>query len=653
MHRPNSGPWSLRRWLLPALLLVVSGVVAQPEAEAQTLLEAFAENRGQADGRARFVAEQGALSVFATDAGLVLGHERGSVELRFDGASSSTASGAPGFASGQARVHAVGEPLGHLNFLRGSSAEGWLLGVPAYSSLQWSGLPGGAAVRLHGALEYDLLLPAGTPLDVVALQLHGAESLNIDEQGRLVAELGTGRLLQHIPAAWQELPGGARVPVTAHFRLLGGGRVGFEAPGRHLALPLVVDPVLQYQSYLGGSLRDEILAVADAGDGALVVAGLTTSGNFPATPGSVQRGLLGYGDAFVARLLVNSGLGGESLPGSTQWVTYLGGTDSGFFVGEGASGVAVDAAGSVFVCGWSNSADFPATAGSYQPTARGGVDGFVARFTSTGALSWSTFLGGDKEDRAAALALTPSGVLVTGRTYSNGLLPFPATAGAFDTSFNSIFFTPDGFLSKLSLDGSALPWSTLLGGVLRDEPQALVADAAGRAHVAGLTGSVDFPTTAGAYDESYGGPSADETDAFVCRASADGANLEWSTLLGGAGVEEARCLALAPGGDVLVGGRVVGTDFPTTAGTLQPAAGGGAGGGVRGGSGDGGIPEWGGDRGGAGGFCVCGGGGGGSALPPAGRHPAAGPRRRRGRIRHAALRRRKQPDVVELPGRRW
>ena len=135
---------------------------------------------------------------------------------------------------------------------------------------------------------------------------------------------------------------------------------------------------------------------------------------------------------------------------------------------------------------------------------------------------------------------------------------FPTTAGAFDTSFNSIFFTPDGFLSKLSLDGSALPWSTLLGGVLRDEPQALVADAAGRAYVAGLSGSVDFPTTAGAYDESYGGPSADETDAFVCRVSADGANLEWATLLGGADIEEARCLALAPGGDVLVGGRVVG-----------------------------------------------------------------------------------------------
>jgi hypothetical protein len=164
-------------------------------------------------------------------------------------------------------------------------------------------------------------------------------------------------------------------------------------------------------------------------------------------------------------------------------------------------------------------------------------------------------------------------VVVTGRTFSGD---FPTTPGAYDTSFNSIFFSDDVFVSKLSLDGSTLSWSTFLGGLLRDEASGLALDSAGTVHVTGLTGSASFPSTPGSFDPSFNGASPNDLDVFVSRLSAAGDALLWSGFLGGAGIEEGAAIAMGPGGAVLVTGVARDGGFPTTAGAFQTGFGGGA-----------------------------------------------------------------------------
>ncbi len=327
---------------------------------------------------------------------------------------------------------------------------------------------------------------------------------------------------------------------------------------------------ITYASFLGGSLTDEVLAVARGPGDTLLVAGTTSSATFPTTPGAAQRSLAGYSDAFVAAFDLSSG--------QLLWSTLLGGNDPGFLVREEAAAVALDPSGDVWVAGASNSADFPATSGAVQTVAAGGTDAFVARLHPGGALAWCSLLGGSAGERANALAAGGGGVLLAGRTASKSggaAVPFPTTPGAFDTTFNSLFFTDDAFVARLSGDGATLQWSTFLGGTVRDEVCALALRADGGALVAGLTTSSDFPSTPGAYDRSFNGPNAGESDGFVARLAVDGSALVFSTFLGGADVDELHALALDAAGAVAVAGSTLGADLPVTAGAAQPAAAGG------------------------------------------------------------------------------
>lgn len=327
---------------------------------------------------------------------------------------------------------------------------------------------------------------------------------------------------------------------------------------------------LTYLSFLGGSLTDEVLAVARGPGDTLLLAGTTTSAAFPTTSGATQRALAGYSDAFVAAVDLASG--------ELLWSTLLGGNDPGFLVREEAAAVALDPSGDVWIAGAANSADFPATPGAVQVGVAGGTDAFVARLHPGGALAWCSLLGGSANDRANALAAGGGGVVLAGRTASKGggaAAPFPTTPGAFDTSFNSLFFTDDAFVARLSGDGATLEWSTFLGGTVRDEAFALALRADGGALVAGLTTSSDFPATPGAFDPGFNGPDAGESDGFVARLLPDGSALAFASFLGGADVDELRALALDASGAVVVAGSTLGADVPVTPGAAQPASAGG------------------------------------------------------------------------------
>ncbi len=320
---------------------------------------------------------------------------------------------------------------------------------------------------------------------------------------------------------------------------------------------------LVYSTYLGGARHDEGTAIAVDSAGNAYVTGWTGSGididplNFPTTAGAFDTTYNGSGDAFVTKL--------NPAGSALVYSTFLGG---GPF-GDGIHGhdrgraIAVDSAGNAYVTGQTRSASFPTTPGAFDTTQNsvGVEDAFVTKLNATGsALIYSTYLGGSLYDEGFGIAVDSSGnAYVTGVTRSTD---FPTMAGAFRTTHSG---SDDAFVTKLNATGSALVYSTYLGGTLDDDAFAIAVDSAGNAYVTGGTESTDFPTTAGAFDTTHNGLA----DVFVTKLNVAGSTLAYSTYLGGTGSEAARAIAVDPSGNVYVAGSTGSTDFPTTPGAFD------------------------------------------------------------------------------------
>ncbi len=287
------------------------------------------------------------------------------------------------------------------------------------------------------------------------------------------------------------------------------------------------------------------------------VFGSTTSTDFPTTAGAFQTTFSGGSfDTFVTKLN----------PTGTALVysTYLGGTGYDF-----SAGIAVDTAGNAYVTGYTSSTDFPTTAGAYQTSYGGGdYDAFVTKLNPTGtALVYSTYLGGTGFDQGTGIAVDTTGnVYVTGITGSTN---FPTTPGAFQSTYAGGSY--DAFVTKLNPTGTALVYSTYLGGTSVDEGTGIAVDTAGNTFVTGYTGSTDFPTTAGAFQTSLGSLGG---NAFVTKLNSTGTALVYSTYLGGTSSDGGTGIALDPAGNAYVTGFTTSTDFPTTADGYQTTYGG-------------------------------------------------------------------------------
>lgn len=320
---------------------------------------------------------------------------------------------------------------------------------------------------------------------------------------------------------------------------------------------------LVWSTYLGGDASDVGIGLDVDRHGNVVVTGETSSTGFPTTPGAFQRTFAGGPtDAFVTKLNAKgSGL---------LFSTFLGGQG-----GEGFDAGFIsffDRAGNVHVEGDTGSPDFPTTPGSFQPTFGGGPgDGFVVKLRPNGArLVYSTFVGGSGADGAHDGELDKKGSFyLDGFTDSTD---FPTTPGAFQPAFGG--GPNDAWAAKLNKTGTALDYSTYLGGSGFDITGTVRVDRRGIAHVAGATGSTDFPVTSGAFQASYGGGPA---DAFLVLLSRNGSRLRFGSYLGGSG-EDASVGAgswLDGRGNWFIPGATDSADFPVTPGAFQTANAGG------------------------------------------------------------------------------
>lgn len=305
---------------------------------------------------------------------------------------------------------------------------------------------------------------------------------------------------------------------------------------------------LVYSTYLGGGSIDVPNGITIDTSGNIYITGFTNSTDFPITSGAYSTTYRGYRDVFVTKLNAN----GTAL----LYSTYLGGGNP-----DMAYGIAIDSSENAYITGLTLSPDFPTTFSAFDTTFNGQEDVFVTKINATGtALLYSTYLGGNRHDGGIGISIDSSAnVYIAGRTQS---ADFPTTPGAFDTLYNGLY---DAFVSKLNSTGTALVYSTYLGGGGIDFGNGITIDSIGNAYVTGRTYSTNFPTTPDAYDKTFHG----DTDVFMSKLNATGTALSYSTYLGGGSFDEGNAIAIDGYGKVYLSGYTHSTDFPTTPGAFS------------------------------------------------------------------------------------
>lgn len=476
------------------------------------------------------------------------------------------------------------------NYLVGRDPKRWRTNVDNFNKVRYRDVYPGIDAVYYGnqlGLEYDFIVSPGIDYRIISISFEGLESIAIDASDALVLHTSRGEIRQHKPIAYQEI-NGFRTELPIRYVLLKAdvssdterskrpsgrnNQVSFEVEHYDPRLPLVIDPVLSYSTYLGGGTRDEANAVAVDSSGNLYITGYTNSANFPMiTTSQVASGdCLPCGNVFVTKL--------NSSGTAALYTTILGGSLS-----EATKGISIDSLGNAYITGYTFSRDFPVTVGAFQRNKRSpddDTDVFVAKLNPAGTnLVYSTYLGGSRNNQASSIATAQSGeAYVTGYTFSDD---FPTTSNAFQTSRGgSNPFFSDAFVTKLDPQGSGLSYSTYLGGIGIDRGNCVAVDSFGNAYVTGKAGA-GFPTTFGAFQpEMKGG-----NDAFVTKLRSEDGALVYSTYLGGTsgapdGVPcpgEGACqlgdegwgIAVDFSGSAYITGGTSSVDFPSTPGSFH------------------------------------------------------------------------------------
>ncbi len=552
-----------------------------------TLPLIFEANQGQTDAQVKFLCRGGGYGLFLTSTEAVLSRSKAGRESKGETDATVERATQEESITGVLHMKLVGanpapeisglqELPGRSSYFNGSDPSKWHTRVPNYAAVRYKDVYPGIDLIYYGnheELEFDWWLAPGADPKLIRLAIRGAEKISLDAHDSLLIESGGSELRLHKPVVYQvdegrQEPGNILADheyargegadfkhfVEGKYLLKDTDTVAFEIAAYDSSKPLIIDPVLSYSSFLGGNGEDEGNAIAIDSTGNAYITGSTVSSDFP-TKNPLQASFHGIQDAFVAKF--NPATSGAA---SLLYSTYLGSSNGNAF----GLGIAVDSAGNAYVTGGTGSTNFPTTPGAFQTTAGSPGDAFVTKLDSTGsALVYSTYLGGSgNNDQGLSIAVDSAGdAYVTGFTDS---LNFP-TMNAFQPSLVGGL---DAFVTMLNPAGSALLYSTYLGGSGDEQGKGIAIDSSGNAYVTGNTGSTNFPTTLGAFQMSLSGVA----DAFVAKINplASGpASLTYSTYLGGNGSDQGFGIAVDSSGSAYVTGLTFSTNFPTTPGAFQ------------------------------------------------------------------------------------
>lgn len=517
----------------------------------------FEMNRGQADDRVKFLSRGSGYTLFLTPTEVVLnlhhnpaedqnGALRGRLKDTFRDEIRPMAGDVIRLgvvdANANPKITGVEELPGKSNYFIGRDPSKWRKGISNFAKVKMEDVYPGIDLVYYGnqqQLEYDWIVKPGANPGLIRFAVKGSIHLEIDTQGNLLLdEQGDLRLSK--PFIYQQ-QAGSQVEIAGSFILLGKGEVGFRLSQYDASLPLVIDPILRYSTYLGGSSTDTGTAIALDASGNAYVTGATESYDFP-TLNPFQIGSWDR-NVFVAKL----NAAGTAL----IYSTYLGGS-----VSDWSNAIALDASGNAYVTGYTFSSDFP-TAYSFQSSSGGYEDTFVTKLNASGdSLAYSTYLGGEGADEGTGIAVDASGnAYVTGYTDSSN---FP-TAMPLQAGYGG---TADAFAAKLNASGNAMVYSTYLGGSEYDMGYGISVDALGNAYVVGQTNSSNFPTK-NPLQASTGGGIGSPMDAFVVKLNASGGEFLYSTYLGGEGADSGRGIAVDASGNTYITGITNSAGFPT------------------------------------------------------------------------------------------
>jgi hypothetical protein len=577
----------------------------------------FEANQGQTNAQVRFLSRGSGYSLFLTDSEAVLvlrkpdkqGTQKTSgllhdkpaelraakfntdvVRMRLEGAVRSP------------RVSGEDELPGTANYFIGSDPRKWHSNVPTYSNVRYTSVYPGVDLVYYGnqqQLEYDFVVAPNTDPASIKLHFEGAKWLKLDKNGELDVVAKNGEIAFHKPVVYQNKDG-LRQTVEGRFVLEAGNSISFVVGPYDHSQSLIIDPTLAYSTYLGGTSGGSYgTAITVDSSGDAYVTGIAYPTSFPTTSGAFQTAnnssTATVFDTFVTKLNAT----GTAL----VYSTYLGGSGNISVAGtlnhgDYPTSIRVDSSGDAYVAGIAFSTDFPKTSGAYQAVNNGGSNGvsncFVTKLNTTGtALVYSTYLGGSGisgyteqaslgvagGDGCSAIAIDSSGsAYVAGEAYSSN---FPVTSGAYQTTNKSATNSrPNAFVSKINPDGTALDYSTYLGGSNGDSGMGIAVDASENAYIAGGTYSSDFPVTSGAY-QSSNNDSGNGSEAFVAKLNATGSSLVYSTYLGGSGNpngpsgnnngDGAVSIAVDSSDHAYIFGLTSSSDFPTSSGAYQTA----------------------------------------------------------------------------------
>lgn len=538
---------------------------------------AFEANQGQTARQVKYLSRGAGSTLFLTRNQLVISfqdlsrrplgagqapaHRPGVLRLTFLGANSHT------------QISGAKKLPGTSNYFVGNDPRQWRTGISTYAEVRYKNAYPGVALVFHGNahnLEYDLVVAPGASVAAPRLQIEGARQVRLDSQGNLSLRIGSRKMEFLKPQAFQQTCHTGLVcrrTVDVQYDLVTKDEVRFKVGNFNHRLPLLIDPVLDYSTYLGGSGSDTANGIAVDSSGNAYIVGTAGSADFPTKNPYQSNSGGGTGDVFVAKLSADLS--------QLIYSTYLGGYGDDF-----GTGIALDSSGDAYITGSTTSSNFPTTSAAFQSSYggnNGNSEAFVAELSQNGGtLLGSSYLGGNGPDFGNAIAVSSSSDACSGNAYVAGSTQsnnFPTASpyqagydGSGDAFVTEVNFTNTGSSCSASSASVSLVYSTYLGGNSADIAQAIAVDSSGNAYAAGYTYSSNFPTANPLFQTNPGSASA-----FVTELNAAGSKLLFSTYLGGSGLDRAFGITLDASGNIYVAGDTTSADLPVSGGAAQGA----------------------------------------------------------------------------------